>query len=377
MIDTNDVKQAATGRWRWILESLAPSLEAALAKPGKHVACPVHGGKDGFRLFNKDLDEKGGGVCNTCGAFPDGFAVLMWANYWNFVETKSAVAELLGIGDNKRTGRARSPVAPPPQHQVPAAKDPRENEKLRARLRRIWRDTAPLGDTIGTPVLEYLRGRGLKMKTSPMDLRAHPGLDYFHDGKKIGEFPAMVAIVRDPNGVPVTLHTTYLTLQGEKAPVPSIKKLQPYPDDRSLKGAAIRLAKPGDVLGEAEGIETALAVMEATGMPVWSAVNAALLANTEPPATVRRLYLWGDRDLKGAGRAAVDKALDRLSASGIAVVGILPPAEMYDGVSKSLDWLDVYREAPEVIRVSDKLRREMLKRTRILATRSAFTGQGQ
>ena len=356
--DTNDVKQAANGRWRWILESLAPTLEAALAKPGRHVPCPVHGGKDGFRFFPKTLDEQGGGICNTCGAFSDGFAVLMWVNSWTWIETKDAVAELLGL--NRPVKARPRPVAPPPAPKPDPETDRQANEKLRRRLTRIWRETAPLGDMIATPVLEYLRGRGLRIEMDLHDVRAHPGLDYWDGKAKIGKFPAMIALVRDPAGNPVTLHVTYVTMEGEKAPVPSPKKLMPYPQDRSLSGAAIRLATPGDVLGEAEGIETALAVMEATGMPMWSAVNATLLAGAEPPDTVSRLYLWGDRDLSGAGYTAVVKALERLHDRNFAVAGLLPPKSLYDGVSKSLDWLDVYQQCPGSIEVPRYLREYML-----------------
>ena len=46
-----DIKQAASGRWLEIISSLAPELAEACSKPGKHVACPCHGNKDGFRMF--------------------------------------------------------------------------------------------------------------------------------------------------------------------------------------------------------------------------------------------------------------------------------------------------------------------------------------
>ena len=75
-IEACDVRQLAAGRWTEILEAVAPALEPALRRPGRHVPCPVHGGKDGFRLF-RDVAQTGGGICNTCGAFHDGFAVLM------------------------------------------------------------------------------------------------------------------------------------------------------------------------------------------------------------------------------------------------------------------------------------------------------------
>ena len=65
-----------------MLFTLAPPLKAALDRKGKHVPCPVHGGRDGFRIF-PDVAETGGGICNTCGSFANGFALLMWINGWD------------------------------------------------------------------------------------------------------------------------------------------------------------------------------------------------------------------------------------------------------------------------------------------------------
>ncbi|EAB2091575.1 TPA_asm: hypothetical protein G3541_004674 [Salmonella enterica subsp. enterica serovar Heidelberg] len=90
------VREAANGNWLFILAALAPHLEPALRKPGRHVSCPIHGGKDGFRLF-KDAHLTGGGVCNTCGANHDGFELLMWLNNWDFKQCLSEVGDYLGV----------------------------------------------------------------------------------------------------------------------------------------------------------------------------------------------------------------------------------------------------------------------------------------
>ena len=91
-----DIKQAASGRWLEIISSLAPELAEACSKPGKHVACPCHGNKDGFRMFY-DAAETGGGVCNESGSFADGFALLKWANNWEFKDALMAVSSYLGM----------------------------------------------------------------------------------------------------------------------------------------------------------------------------------------------------------------------------------------------------------------------------------------
>jgi hypothetical protein len=92
---TQSVKDDARGRWERVLPDLAPALKEAVERRGKHVPCPVHGGRDGFRVF-PDVDQTGGGVCNTCGFFADGLSLLMWVNDWDFSRTIREVAEHVG-----------------------------------------------------------------------------------------------------------------------------------------------------------------------------------------------------------------------------------------------------------------------------------------
>lgn len=94
-----EVKDAARGRWEDVCRLLAPKLEDALNDVGRHCACPVHGGHDGFRLFS-DFNETGGGVCATCGAKPDGLALISWVNGWTLPQTIAAVGHALGLSDD-------------------------------------------------------------------------------------------------------------------------------------------------------------------------------------------------------------------------------------------------------------------------------------
>ena len=95
-LDVSVVREAARGHWDAIFYALAPMLKEAMQQPGKHVPCPVHGGKDGFRLF-PDYAEAGSCVCNTCGSFRDGFETLEWLHGWGFAETLKRVAWVLGL----------------------------------------------------------------------------------------------------------------------------------------------------------------------------------------------------------------------------------------------------------------------------------------
>ena len=64
-------------------------------------------------------------------------------------------------------------------------------------------------------------------------VRFHPALGYWQrndrdEAELIGRFPAMVALVTAADGMPVTVHRTYLTADGRKAPVTEPKKLMGY-----------------------------------------------------------------------------------------------------------------------------------------------------
>lgn len=85
------------GRWLDILGHFGSDLEDALRRPGRHVSCPVHGGKhrDAFRLF-KDAHVTGGGICNSCGPRHDGFELLMWLRGWSFAECTIQIGDYLG-----------------------------------------------------------------------------------------------------------------------------------------------------------------------------------------------------------------------------------------------------------------------------------------
>lgn len=99
--DAEIVKQKARGHWLDILTAQAPDLAPAVSDPGKRVPCPVHGGRDGFRLF-KNAAESGGGICNTCGPFDNGISLLQWCNGLSFDEAVEVVAKQLKLEPSQK-----------------------------------------------------------------------------------------------------------------------------------------------------------------------------------------------------------------------------------------------------------------------------------
>jgi len=382
-LDARVVKQEARGRWLDILESLAPGLASAVARPGRHVPCPIHGGKDGFRLF-KNADLTGGAVCNTCGSFDDGMAVLMWYHGWDFPQTVEAVGAELGLNpedqDRRDPQRRNAPPALRPVEETEADRRKREykDAKCREELNRVWSEAVHIHAPEAEPVRLYLARRGLQLKyalSSPV-LKYHPRMGYFHEGQIIGEYPCMLALAFDAEGVPVTIHRTFLTEEGFKAPVPKAKKLMPYPSDRKLSGGYIPLVdlrafignatnsagQAVTALGATEGIETALAIIEASEgkMPVWPLISDRLLEGFMAPDAVDMLCIYGDQDLNGAGKEAAAKLKARFVEDGRKACGWLPPVDSIPEGAKGIDWLDILiMEGPDAIPFPPGIREEL------------------
>jgi putative DNA primase/helicase len=202
------------------------------------------------------------------------------------------------------------------------------------RIARLWSQCVPL--VPGDPVTLHLKARGFGgVWPLPACLRLHRGLDYWHEGKKLGTLPAMVAPLVAPAGATVALHRTYLCADGRKADVPTVRKLTGTAGP--LAGACIPLDRPHrGVIGIAEGIETALAAGLGSGVPTVAAANASLLAAWQWPAGVQRLVIFADNDR--AGREAADALRARVLKAWLHADVLTPTG---DGA----DWADVWVQA--------------------------------
>ncbi len=313
-----EVRTASAGRWLSILPILAPQLREACLKAPAHVPCPVHGGKDGLRAFD-NIAQTGGMVCNTCGPKKDGFAVLMWINGWDFPQALKEVTNLVGAPDG-------GPDMGTPRESRKSAPTEEDREEGRERLYKL------LGEADNANpkrIAEYFRHRGLA-GVVPDRLFFHPSLPYSDGGREFSRLPAILAPICSIDDELVALLRVYLDPEGSgKAEVLSPKKLTKATFKGATRGAAIRLAEPGEVLAVTEGLETGLAVMEATGTPVWVAVSAGGLENIVIPDSVTTLEVWADNDPVengGTGQKAGMAAADRFARAG-GVVKLLIPAQ--------------------------------------------------
>ena len=198
------------------------------------------------------------------------------------------------------------------------------------KLMKLWNETAPISEH--DAVAQYLDNRGL-MVPNTTAIRAHAGLDYWYEGQCLGTFPAMIGAITSPSGALVSIHRTYLSADGHKAPVPTVKKL--CASAGPLMGASIKIsthvsrANEHLSIGISEGIETALAATMLFGIPTWAGVSAHGLANFEPPPNVKNIYIFGDNDASHVGQDAAAKLAQRLTHQGH-IVRVHTPAIICD-----------------------------------------------
>ena len=433
--DMQTVQRAAAGRWGDVLCALSPNLAPAVEKRGRHVPCPVHGGRDGFRVF-KDFEETGGGICNTCGSFPSGFRLLQWSTGKSLSDVIDAVGDYVcpnqqrgpraklefdgdrlcgtveDFGEAPLYNKADKPLSyfvslvnargergvfwgkslreaiedagiepgddavftqtdetrPSDRYrrmvwhaerldpdEVAEEETEAEEDKgpgpavLSASAARIWDESLELdfSDPRQMPLKRYFERRGFGSITDATlkgmrSVRFHPELPYYDSEMNlVGRFPAMVCAVRRSDGGHVTCHRLYLSPDGRKAPVEEPKKMAMVADGMTVSGCAIPLARPRNgVVCVAEGIETALSVTEALGLPCWSCVSAGMMEKFVPPASVEVVLIFADKDASLTGQKAAETLKASLLEKGISARVFLPKRPIPEG-EKGIDWNDI------------------------------------
>lgn len=193
------------------------------------------------------------------------------------------------------------------------AEERAERERKRLFCADLWRATVEADATL---VDIYLRSRGITGPI-PRAIRFHPAapLRYPDPDKGPGRrHPAMVAIATGPDGrTAVGLHVTALKPDGSaKADMGDFSPKRMFGE---FSGAVVQLGSVPDDgrLGVAEGIETALAYRDLTGLPTWAALSTSGLRSFSPPEGVRHLTIAADGDEAGreAGRVLAERARRR------------------------------------------------------------------
>lgn len=307
-----------------------------------HTACPIENdGKDRFRFIN----EKGTGsfYCNNCGGGNGLQFLRLLLN-----KTVFEVFDYLKTIDVPLIDEDAAAV-----HLKPIEDDAVIQKKKADKLNKVWDESQSI---MGTPVQTYLEKRVERLDINVVSkyIRYHPEMPFYDkdepDKEKQykGNFPCMLAKVIDLDGQSVTLHRTYLTKEGDKAPFAKVKLLMP--SHKKLNGAAIRLCdNSSDTLVVCEGIEKgyALALLTEHKFDVWSVITAGNLSKAKIPKKYKRVIIAADRDPLTKktrfrepyrpGEYFADLLKVRLEQEGFHVVVKVPKVEKFD-------WNDVWNQ---------------------------------
>ena len=355
----DDVLRAAGNKgWTFVFSQLAPSLSYMLQNTKKRYACPVHGSSsttkgDGLR-FLKDFESTGGILCNTCGPKADGISALAFLTNTPWGEVCRDIAELLGVEPDKEVKKGSRSVAQSKQLQVvvpePRVVSPEEVEKVRRKLDWYWDTSQEIGDELPAPIALWFKSKGCLVDADILRpiVRFKPSFPYYVDKVPSGHYFLMVVAVRDVfTGEILTIHRTYLTPDGKKAPVDDPRKTTEYLPNAVIGNMGVQIGTPIDgVEFVAEGLETALVINRVYGLPVRATLTTSVLRalqvyqgtdNAAQP--IKQVVCFTDNDYSCAGAMAVDE-LERHLKGRCKVHSILPSMGFLS-YEKGIDFSDL------------------------------------
>lgn len=340
------------GHWDKYLPMVLPEMAEAIAANGtnKHVDCilPGHEGKNDMRCKNTQRSrfvDTGAVICTCTDKNPvsNGLDLIQRVRGCDFKTARDMLLDAVG-------GKTRfvDVTYTPPRKPAGPSKEEIEKKKAQAdrtkqKIITLWNEVVPVNAPQARPARLWFKRRQVWQEFEGVqDLGFHEAVPFFDDEfNHVGDFPALVGMVRGARGDTRTLHRTYLTPVGQKAMGPMSRKLHAVPNDLTASGGSLQFDKAGVHLNIAEGIESALAVRFFTGyQPTWAALTKDLLRMIELPECVKAVTVWADKDVSDGGQQAAAELVLRLREQGIKAVAMLPPVDIPDGC-KSVDWNDM------------------------------------
>ena len=183
----------------------------------------------------------------------------------------------------------RQEVTPEERARIQARRKEREErekadrQRTMSRIERTFDNARPI---IGTYGEDYLVRRGLDVDASwVFDLRFVDRLPYYgfadadvNELSELGAYPAMVAAIRDVDGVMIGMHRTYLDgdVPVKLTPPGDPKRNRAKKISGETSGGMIRLSEIGGRLATGEGIETTRAWFQVRGCPAGVSIASAV-----------------------------------------------------------------------------------------------------
>ncbi|MDZ7922725.1 MAG: toprim domain-containing protein [Marinagarivorans sp.] len=315
--------------WDYVKNLPETAQEALLNRFGyrvtgnKHIDCPICGkknsGGDGFRInwTTKLSPPQYAGIC-TCGCF----------GIWQMLTATGADIHAINDAAGFKYNNCEKPaeIKKPPKLE-------RAESIFRRGLKLYESEHAKL----------YFANRGI-YDLPRGHIRIVENLEYRDCiGAVTGRYDAIVALATDSLGKPCYYHVTYIK-DGEKAPCDTPRKMFSLLSNDIKPRCSIKLGGVAEVMGVAEGIETAASYEAIYKVRTDSCMNAGLLEDFRPQEHVKTLHIAADNDRKLAGNSAAWKLATRvrLSCPWVEKIIIRWPKEM------GKDFNDVLLEGLEV-----------------------------
>lgn len=285
----SDVSLAARGQWPAILAELGLSIP----KRGQHGPCPACGGKDRFRLDDKE--GRGTWICTQCGA-GDGLTLLAKATHKSTKEAAQEVATLLGLS---ASGLDEQELAARRQNAEQIAAKARQDEE-KAKRKACSRAASIMRDCI--------KGRSpyLALKHLP-DWLADTNQTLIREARHNFPQGSLVIPLTDENDQLVNVQL--IDAQGEKR----------YLAGGQKAGAFHRLTG-GLQVAICEGYATGVSIHLATGATIYCAMDTGNLQAVAEIAKRREgaepILIAGDNDAQIDGNPGQAKAQQAAAVVG-------------------------------------------------------------
>ncbi|MCY9872285.1 toprim domain-containing protein [Vibrio barjaei] len=392
--DRTEVDQlAASYGWVNIFSQLTDMGESAsnyvdgrkTQNAGATVYCPGCESNSKKWSLLKDAQTRGAGGCWSCGVFFQ-YDVLMFWNNWTFQEAYKAVRNLV-----KQNGNA-SKLVIHRQPKGPTEYDLKRWKQQREKMYNCWGEGYAVSDPIAKPLVDYMIGRKItQIPSCSNQIRYHDNLPYWVSIPKLSEIkvnleqseeelnrlldaiessehfrgylfdkktdepymadmgshPAILKCIRDKNFNFRRIHRTYLSRQGSKILLPehemlgAKKMFSADGETESITGSMLFLDEVSEIMGAAEGFETASICRQFTGLPMISTINSGGMAGLDLPPGVKRLFVFEDKDRSLAGALASKRLMERYEGTDVEIIRIKVPFEIPEG-EKGIDWLNVF-----------------------------------
>lgn len=304
----SDVAAAACGHWPELLAAVGIDTPSR----GKHGPCPACGGKDRFRLDDKE--GRGTWICNQCGN-GDGLDLLVRVTGKSTKEAAELLAPLVGLSAGGLDPAERERIQR--QQQAKADQDRKRSEQQRQKAARRAADI--MADT-GQGESPYLERKGFGSHLSAVNRTL------IREGGE--NFPAGSLVIPLTNEAGELLNVQLIRADGTKR----------YLHGGQKAGAFHRI-EGGELVAVVEGYATGLSVHQATGASTYCAMDCsnlsavAQIASRQHPEA--RILLCGDNDEGTQGNPGKLKA----EQAAVAIGGLVALPPEFSG-----DWND-YEQA--------------------------------